>query len=527
MNTTNDGATSGTSGVESRSQELQYTSGAQRRSDMPAYEDVELEIRKQLQKFSSSLLEAMNPIKDLVVEVGKPAGYLVTVPEIHSIVGDLQRTIARVESSIVPKMAPDGALQPNFTYPNLVVQLEEIKSQITQAGQRFQAILQAPKHRPPRRWFRGKGWRLQIKDLKELHARVKDATSTLELLVAAITMTAALEQRNFRGTQKLNSINEALRNSLPPGHILLEEKTTVSQPAQQSPGQPVLRKVLVRRTKAAFLTDQRFDDFYHSNISISNRARHQYFRAERLEGTCDWFFGQKPWGEWISSSTCGTPSTLYCWGAPGIGKSTITSLVIDELANANRVRAFCYLGDCGVSSAESLVLSLGSQLWKSYSEVVPHDSGVYGSDHGSHISREGAAETEGNVHVRASTEKNLVLYPTNDAEMPTGALPDAPVPMSLHAKPQATFNVLLDALIQLIRRLNGEDGKVFIVIDSWDKERMEPGREHDFDALLTGVQSVGCRVFLTSRTKPHNTLQASEFVSLPIEESTSTEILRI
>ena len=64
---------------------------------------------------------------------------------------------------------------------------------------------------------------------------------------------------------------------------------------------------------------------YHSScpykdLEDSYSKRHSRLRADRLDGTCTWFIRLQSFGSWL---TGGSPRLLWCFGAPGIGKSTI------------------------------------------------------------------------------------------------------------------------------------------------------------------------------------------------------------
>ena len=67
--------------------------------------------------------------------------------------------------------------------------------------------------------------------------------------------------------------------------------------------------------------DRRYNPFEDSDSS--NLARHEYFQSRRSSGTCDWFiYCNEFWLEWLFGDDL--HKTLFCWGPPGVGKSTIT-----------------------------------------------------------------------------------------------------------------------------------------------------------------------------------------------------------
>ena len=64
---------------------------------------------------------------------------------------------------------------------------------------------------------------------------------------------------------------------------------------------------------------------YHSSrpykdLKDSFTKRHNHLRANRLNETCIWFIGSQSFGSWLAG---GSPRLLWCYGAPGRGKSTI------------------------------------------------------------------------------------------------------------------------------------------------------------------------------------------------------------
>ena len=64
---------------------------------------------------------------------------------------------------------------------------------------------------------------------------------------------------------------------------------------------------------------------YHSSrpykdLEDSYSKRHNQLRADRLDGTCTWFIRTQSFGSWLIG---GSPRLLWCFGAPGIGKSII------------------------------------------------------------------------------------------------------------------------------------------------------------------------------------------------------------
>ncbi|KAI1749859.1 hypothetical protein F4782DRAFT_549305 [Xylaria castorea] len=515
MSATNDRAGNEVAQEKLMSEELQPDPESQPPSRTTSFKDVDSEVRKQHRAVSGWLSEVTLSIDKLIPESNE---LVKQRPEVLDIARDIKQAISHVQSHIVPGTHLAGSHRSKITYLDLVTELSVLKSKITQLRENCDAILSTPKYKSSPRWPRVKNRHWKTEVIEELQARLRDVARTLELLGASMTITAALEQKSLEKAQTLNSITEALRNSPPSQHIFPEGKSTLGQLANRSTGQLVLRKEQGRQIHDTILRiDQRFDKFHGPTMNDSNFARHQYFRSERLDGTCDWLIRtRKFWDEWLLGSY-GTCKTLFCWGAPGVGKSTIASRVIDELARMKRVHAFYYLGDCGVNSVERLLLSLLTQIQVLNSEVVPANSAVHSSGFDSHYSLMGndAAEIAAEMNVHASTKTDLVTNPLSTAELSRQASSHAPSFSSFHAQRRDTFKVLLDALFDVI---SGIDDTVFIVIDAWEKEKMEFGSERNFYALLGRIRIAGCRVFLTSRTTPNSTIPF-EYIPLPVEES--------
>ncbi|KAI0549785.1 hypothetical protein F4679DRAFT_584252 [Xylaria curta] len=503
MSEINDKATTGLAQGKLLLKELQPYPGAQPPSRTTSFEDVDSEIRKQYRKVSDWL-----SIDQLIPESNELVKQL---PEVLGTLRDIKEAISHVQSHFSGMhLSP----QSEIMYLDLVIKLRELKSKITQLRENCDGILSTPKYKVLPRWPRGNNRRKKIEAINELQARLRDVARTLDLLSASMTITAALEQRSFEEAQRLSSIAEALRNSPQPQHIVSESGPALEQQVQKCTNQLAFHKEQARQIHETILSiDQRFDSFHVQTINKSNFARHQYFRRERLDGACDWLIhSRKFWDEWLlgSNRTC---NTLFCWGGPGVGKSTIASRVIDELVKIKRVHAFYYLGDCGVNSVERLVLSLLTQIQVMNFEAWPTNSSVqpYSFENNYSFIENDAPGMAEEAKMHASTEADLA---PRGAEISRPASSDPPLSSSFHANRRAAFKVLLDALLGAISRI---DDTVFIVIDGWEKKKMEPGSERNFYALLSRVQAAGCKVFLTSRTTP--AIMPFEYIPLPVEES--------
>ncbi|RPA99424.1 hypothetical protein L873DRAFT_1683742, partial [Choiromyces venosus 120613-1] len=63
--------------------------------------------------------------------------------------------------------------------------------------------------------------------------------------------------------------------------------------------------------------------------SLESQQRHQHLRESRLEGVGEWIFQTSEFERWSKAEDGSTHSVLFCHGDPGVGKTHLSSLVID------------------------------------------------------------------------------------------------------------------------------------------------------------------------------------------------------
>ena len=98
----------------------------------------------------------------------------------------------------------------------------------------------------------------------------------------------------------------------------------LSSPSNSNVDQPTLGVTDLKR-KVAPKIRSILKTLYHSSrpykdLVDSYSKRHEQLRANRLDGTCTWFICTQSFRSWLVG---GSPRLLWCFGAPGIGKSTI------------------------------------------------------------------------------------------------------------------------------------------------------------------------------------------------------------
>ncbi|RPA92356.1 hypothetical protein L873DRAFT_1655805, partial [Choiromyces venosus 120613-1] len=81
---------------------------------------------------------------------------------------------------------------------------------------------------------------------------------------------------------------------------------------------------------------------------LAPRERHQIVRDGRVPGVGDWLLQTNEFEKWHKRENQDVSPVLFCYGDPGVGKTYMTSLVIDTLCNQiegeNATVAYVYCG---------------------------------------------------------------------------------------------------------------------------------------------------------------------------------------
>ncbi|KAG0634721.1 hypothetical protein HOY80DRAFT_1059276 [Tuber brumale] len=81
---------------------------------------------------------------------------------------------------------------------------------------------------------------------------------------------------------------------------------------------------------------------------LEPRIRHQDVRTRRLDGLGDWFLRTDEFINWRDGKDGSSTATLFCPGAPGAGKTYLSSLVIDRLCDQvvdQKIAVACFYCD--------------------------------------------------------------------------------------------------------------------------------------------------------------------------------------
>ncbi|RPA97507.1 hypothetical protein L873DRAFT_1690624, partial [Choiromyces venosus 120613-1] len=66
---------------------------------------------------------------------------------------------------------------------------------------------------------------------------------------------------------------------------------------------------------------------------LEPQQRHHSIRTDRLDSVGSWLLETSDFRKWSNREVGGTQSVLFCYGNPGVGKTYLTSLVIDNLCD--------------------------------------------------------------------------------------------------------------------------------------------------------------------------------------------------
>ncbi|KAI1367807.1 hypothetical protein F5Y08DRAFT_297651 [Xylaria arbuscula] len=513
MGESNERATDGGALGELPSEATQPAPAISTPTRTPSFPDADSAVRREHERYYNLFTQAIRPIEELTQK------FAVSDPQLFPIVREIERTVSDLLSQTITLT---NTHHPTFLNYSIMTKLDRCMPLITCATNTCDSLL--TRAQPKRRLlFRHtKSSRMRTKSLRDIQSTLTKATNTLELLRSYMTIAAALEQKGEERVTK-QGVTE-LEHQLHKHSTTAEtaqafvaheklhplshgDKVTPSHQAYQSPGQHEVSRGRMSDVKEAI-------NEWCSPTSLDyDTERHKFLSSRRLDGTCDWFIrDNKCWHEWLGGDEAS--SSILCWGAPGVGKSTIASRVIDELRSANPpvAYAFCYLGDCGTSSPERLIQSLLLQLGDP-AFAMPRDSGTYTSNHCSLApfqTKDTEADIVNDVAVHSKTGPSL--YYIDDISS------DIAIPSSSRVKPIVAFRDALEAIARVIEAI-GRD--VFIVMDAWEKEKMELRRANDFMDLLRTLRSARCRVFLTScgKAKPEPDPSMPFDISLPISEA--------
>ncbi|KAI5922125.1 hypothetical protein F4810DRAFT_675595 [Camillea tinctor] len=484
----------------------------------------------------------------------------------------------------------DTTKEPGTTYSRLTSEIKDLQNILGMINSLIShSIDPCPHTKKALHFLKPKRFKVKKKrpvSLIALQAKVQVACISQDVFLALMNIIEALEKRC--SIEKERHLNEAqdLQERLQRIHATkiyshlsfnrLGNVTKAQGQVRPTAVPPQMGQELGNRILNVIpsILDRQYNPYRDYSINDYNVRRHRYFQGNRLEGTCSWLLDSEDFEQWLNAPR-GQGKTIWCWGVPGTGKSTLASCVVDKLANIDRVHAYYYLGPYNGHLVERLVLSLLQQLCDLGHELKSDDLATYLPEFGLFPS---SGETRNSAETKhrdtKDTEAQLIENTqgtlTRDYDASAGDPPSIIRPSSiiepqvnitiveshealnceettvpnevnqsqnmvdiiqfssgtvgnvqaLEKKSQATFSPSLAALIaclcQVISRI---ETHIFIVIDGWDERNQKPSDIGDFYNVIRKLQSFNCRLFLTARNEPS---PKSVYIHTPLPMSWSS-----
>ncbi|RPA98766.1 hypothetical protein L873DRAFT_1010720 [Choiromyces venosus 120613-1] len=110
---------------------------------------------------------------------------------------------------------------------------------------------------------------------------------------------------------------------------------------------------------------------------LTPRGRHQTVSDSQLEGIGDWLLHTNEFEKWHTSEDQAVNPVLFCYGDPGVGKTYMSSLVIDTLCDrigGDNVAVACVY--CDFHSEQSATTVLGALLKQVVAGMEPIPSEI-------------------------------------------------------------------------------------------------------------------------------------------------------
>ncbi|RPA89751.1 hypothetical protein L873DRAFT_1720579, partial [Choiromyces venosus 120613-1] len=112
---------------------------------------------------------------------------------------------------------------------------------------------------------------------------------------------------------------------------------------------------------------------------LASRERHHTVSEGRVEGVGDWLLHTNEFEKWHTSEDGAINPVLFCYGDPGVGKTYMSSLVIDTLCDqigGDNVAVACIYCDFHAQNEQSATTMLGALLKQVVAGVEPIPSEI-------------------------------------------------------------------------------------------------------------------------------------------------------
>lgn len=242
--------------------------------------------------------------------------------------------------------------------------------------------------------------------------------------------------------------------------------------------------------------------------------QHTDHLRRRHPGTGQWLLDSDGFQEWLGARA----QTMFCAGAPGTGKTILTSIAIEDLQARYRddpsvAVAYIYCDDRRrqEQTLEALLGSLLKQLVQQLRSLPAITEALYDLHHGTQTPQlEGAK----------SLDKIRETLPKDFRETVQSSLPDA-VNRWFGWHTDRRTRPSLDEFSRALATITGLYSRVFIVVDALDECQVADGCRPRLLSEIFNLQSqCGANFFATSRSMPEITeaFQGSIYLTVRARE---------
>ncbi|KAI9766481.1 MAG: hypothetical protein M1839_004902, partial [Geoglossum umbratile] len=198
-------------------------------------------------------------------------------------------------------------------------------------------------------------WRSAEEDLQRAASKLKltlrEIRPTVQLLILSVQVGSSREiellEKLRQTKEKLNFVQRSNSNY---GH-----GSGLNSPTESATVNPKWPKANVRRFGSlAYHPSRQYQD-----VPEAYTRRHSHVKSSLLKDSALWFIYEPMFLEWLESPK---RDIFLCYGPQGVGKSAITSKVIDILEENEFQHAYFYFGIGKVQTAAGIALALLEQL---------------------------------------------------------------------------------------------------------------------------------------------------------------------
>ncbi|TRX88755.1 hypothetical protein FHL15_010325 [Xylaria flabelliformis] len=271
----------------------------------------------------------------------------------------------------------------------------------------------------------------------------------------------------------------------------------------------------------------------YKDVPRAYLKRHEFYTTCRPNSTEKCLINDEAFITWRQDQN-ENENILFCSGKSGIGKSFITSRVIDSLQQDGSHCVYFYLGSGKVQTASGVILALLEQLYELTGTWPPSlrwdteilEQEFFEEDLVSESSEERPSrglelpQDDSDTSVTNQDNYNGVAHPeshvsiensrdgTNSVKQVLGIIV-YPSLRGLHSSPP--LETLLDALREACSSQVFNSSVLFAVFDAWDEDNMDVAEE--FQQIIEVLSSCPCKIYVSGRPNPYFKADLEVFIN--------------